>query len=78
MKTLLIKTLETILRALVGALNYERVRTLVDGMNASDLSGPEKREIVLTEARTIAGVVGTALLNLAIEVAVTALKNRHG
>jgi pentatricopeptide repeat protein len=74
MKSLLIKALETIIKALVGAFNYEKVLDLVKDMERTDLIGVEKRHRVLLECQNIAFVVGMSLLNLAIEAAVVKVK----
>lgn len=74
MNTLLFSALQTILKAIMGSLNYERIKGLVDRMDSTDLSGDEKRAAVVQEARTIGLAVGYALLNLAIEVAVNSLR----
>ena len=76
MNALLFSALQTILKAIIGSLNYERVKELVNQMDSTELSGDEKRAAVVQEARTIGLAVGYALLNLAIEVAVNSLRNR--
>lgn len=76
MNALLFSALQTILKAIIGSLNYERVKGLVNRMDSTELSGDEKRAAVVQEARTIGLAVGYALLNLAIEVAVNSLR-RH-
>jgi len=76
MNALLFSALQTILKAIMGSLNYERVKELVNQMDSTELSGDEKRAAVVQEARTIGLAVGYALLNLAIEVAVNSLR-RH-
>lgn len=74
MKSFLLAALQTILRSLVGALNYERIKLLVIDAESESLTGEEKRAFVLQEARTIGLAIGTALLNLAIETAVNSLR----
>jgi len=74
MKSFLLAALQTILRSLVGALNYERIKLLVIDAEREPLTGAEKRAFVLQEARTIGLAIGTALLNLAIESAVNNLR----
>lgn len=76
MKSLWIAALQTIVRSLVGALNYERIKQLVVTMQDTNLSGPEKRAKVWEDCQSIAFVVGAALVNLAIEVAVNSIKDR--
>lgn len=77
MKSLLFSMLVQIVKTLVGSLNYETVRRLVLDVDGQALSGAEKRVLVLTEARNVGLAIGTALLNLAIETAVTAMRNRE-
>ena len=76
MNALLFSALQTILKAIIGSLNYERVKELVNQMDSTELSGDEKRAAVVQEARAIGLAVGYALLNLAIETAVNSLRNR--
>lgn len=76
MKTLLFIALQTIVRALIGALNYERIKTTVLNLESQELSGDEKKQLVLNEAASVIEVVGKALVNLAIETAVTAMRNQ--
>lgn len=74
MKSFLLAALQTIVRALIGALNYERIKLLVVDAEREPLPGTEKRALVLREAKTLGLKVGTALLNLAIEIAVNSLR----
>lgn len=76
MNRLLIHALQTIMRTLIGSDNYQHLTQLVEITENTELHGKEKRERVIEEAQQIGLSVGTALLNLAIEVAVTALRNR--
>lgn len=76
MNKILYGLLQTILRTLIGTLNYERLYLLVEDAEKTGLSGEEKRLMVLQEAKSIALVVSQALINLAIEVAVNALKSK--
>lgn len=74
MKAFLLAALQTILRSLIGALNYERVKLLVIDAEREPLTGTEKRALVVQEARTLGIAVSTALLNLAIESIVNHLR----
>lgn len=74
MTSIWLKALRAILVALVGSLNYDRVKELVLDAESSGLSGEEKRQRVIQEARSVSLAVGTALLNLAIEAAVNGLR----
>lgn len=76
MSSLLFSALQTILRTLIGSLNYERIKVTVQTLDRTDLSGAEKREAVIEEAKPVIAAVGLALVNLAIEVAVNALRNK--
>lgn len=77
MNKILLKALRAVLCALVGTLNFERVYALVTDAESSGLSGDEKREMVVQEARNVGIAVGYALLNLAIEAAVTTFKGKN-
>ena len=74
MKSFLLAALQTILRSLVGAMNYERIKLLVIDAEREPLTGAEKRALVVQEARTLGIAVSTALLNLAIESIVNHLR----
>jgi len=76
MSSLLFSALQTILRTLIGALNYERIKTTVQTLDRTDLSGAEKREAVIEEAKPVIAAVGLALVNLAIEVAVNTIRSK--
>jgi hypothetical protein len=76
MNSLLFKALQTILRTLIGSLNYERIKVTVQTLDRTDLSGSEKRNAVIQEAKPIIAAVGMALVNLAIEVAVNTLRSK--
>ena len=76
MNSIWMSLLQTVVKALIGAFNYEKVVDLVKDMERTDLSGSEKRQRVLSECKNIAFVIGTALLNLAIETAVVAMRNK--
>lgn len=76
MNKLLLTALQTIVRALIGALNYERIKMTVANLESRDLSGEQKKQIVLDEASSVIEVVGKALVNLAIEAAVNAIRHK--
>jgi hypothetical protein len=76
MRSFLFYTLQTVIKALVGSLNYERIKSLVEQWDSAEMSGDEKRAAVVLEARTVGLAVGYALLNLAIEAAVNSLRNK--
>lgn len=76
MSSLLFSALQTILRTLIGSLNYERIKQTVQTLDRTDLSGSEKREAVIEEAKPVIAAVGLALVNLAIEVAVNTIRSK--
>jgi len=76
MSSLLFSALQTILRTLIGSLNYERIKVTVQTIDRTDLSGSEKRDAVIQEAKPIVAAVGLALVNLAIEVAVNTIRSK--
>lgn len=76
MNRFLLSALQTIVRALIGSLNYERIKTIVLSVESQALSGDEKKQIVLNETANVIEVCGKALVNLAIETAVTAMRNQ--
>ena len=77
MSKIWITALETLVKALAGRVNYQDVKILVQKINDSDLSGSEKRDLVIDEARAMGIAIASALLNLLIEVAVNALRARQ-
>jgi hypothetical protein len=78
MKTFLVAALQTIVRALVGALNYERVKLLVTDLESTDLTGTQKKARVIAECQSIVLEMGAWLLNLAIEAIVAEMNIRRG
>lgn len=74
MKAFLLAALQTIIKSLVGSLDYEQIKVLVMDAEREPMSGVEKRELVIQEARTLGIAVSTALLNLAIESIVNHLR----
>ena len=74
MKTVWFAILQTIIKSLIGALDYERIKLLVADLEKTELTGAQKRERVIAECQSVAVSVGAALLNLAIEIAVNSLR----
>ena len=74
MKTLWFSILQTIIKILIGSLDYERIKLLVADLEQTTLNGAQKRERVIESCQHIVVSVGAALLNLAIEIAVNSLK----
>ena len=76
MNKLLLLTLQTIVRSLIGALNYERIKTTVLNLESQTLSGEQKKQIVLDEAALVLDVVGRDLVSLAIKTAVLMVRSK--
>ena len=77
MKTIWFSILQTIIKSLIGSLDYERIKLLVMDLEKTELTGltgAQKREQVIAACQHIAVSVGAALLNLAIEIAVNSLR----
>ena len=74
MKSFLLSVLQTIVKTLIGSLDYEQIKVLVMDAEREPMSGVEKRALVIQEARKLGLAVGAALLNLAIETAVNSLR----
>jgi hypothetical protein len=74
MRTIWFSILQTIIKSLIGSLDYERIKQLVMEWEETELTGVQKREQVIAACQHIAVSVGAALLNLAIEIAVNSLK----
>ncbi len=76
MKAFLVAALQVIVRKLAGALNYERVRLLVHDLEATELTGTQKKARVIAECQSMALEIGAWLLNLAIEAIVAEINVR--
>ena len=74
MKSILINTIATIVRQLIGSDLWGLIVIAVSQAEASDKSGSEKREAVITGLRAMTSAVASWLVNLAIEAAVAKLK----
>ena len=59
------------IKAMAGAVVWEDVQAAVISVANGDISGEEKRAIVLCQLKRAFQNVPTSLLNLAIEIAVT-------
>jgi hypothetical protein len=67
--------LKKIVEYLIGKDVFGKIQDLVGTlMLNTELTGDQKRELALSEAKTFGGEFATYLLNLSIEVAVTLLK----
>jgi hypothetical protein len=76
MKTFWLLSLQTIVKALVGTLDYERIRLAVIRLSSESLSGTEKKQIVMDEFAYVAEMMGRDLLSIAIKTAVLMMRNR--
>lgn len=63
MNAFLFAALQTLIKAIVGSLNYERIKTTVLNLESQELSGDEKKRLALNEAASVIEVVGKALVN---------------
>lgn len=69
--------LEKVMHYIIGKDIFGKIQKLVleVGMN-SELTGDQKREKVLEEAKAVGNDFATHMLNLAIEAAVTLMKDK--
>jgi uncharacterized protein YwlG (UPF0340 family) len=75
MKALLMAALQTIVRSLVGSIDYERIKLAVIGLSNNELSGTDKKQIVMNEFAYVAEAVGRDLLSIAVKTAVLMMRN---
>lgn len=69
--------LKTAINYIVGKDVFGKIQTLVADVALNDeLSGAEKREKVLAEAKAIGGDFASHMLNFAVEAAVVLLKEK--
>jgi hypothetical protein len=68
------QALSWLIQALIGSVNWDRVREVVIQLNDSDMEGVVKRQVVYGILRDALIGVSSRLLNLAIEAAVVQLK----
>ena len=76
MNAILFYTLQTIIKAIIGSLNYERIKALVETWDSAEMSGDEERVLVVQEAAVVGLAISRSFLNLAIETAVNSLRSR--
>lgn len=76
MKYFLWSVLQTTVRALIGSVYYDQIKSFVESLAGDDRTGEEKRALVLRFLQPLVQSVGTALVNLAIETAVNVLKEK--
>jgi hypothetical protein len=75
MKALLIAALQTIIKALIGSIDYERIRLAVISLSSSEIPGADKKQIVMNEFAYVAEAVGRDLLSIAVKTAVLMMRN---
>lgn len=71
MNSFWLQLLTTAIKALVGAVVWDEVLKAVRDVMNANISGDEKRAVVLEDLKHAFANVPTRMLNLAIEVAVT-------
>lgn len=74
MKSFWFSILQTVIKSLIGSMDYEQIKLLVADLEKTELTGAQKRERVIESCQHVVVSVGAALLNLAIEIAVNSLK----
>lgn len=75
MQAILIRLLIYAVKRLVGAANWEKIFDAVtQAMIDPDLSGTERKDIVIAQVKGAVNDMGASLINLAIEAAVQKLK----
>ncbi|HRY14867.1 MAG TPA: hypothetical protein P5330_03205 [Candidatus Competibacteraceae bacterium] len=74
----LLQTLSMLLRALIGAADWGRVRDVVVRLLDTDLPGAAKRDLAVAALRDAGVTLRGAVLNLAIEAAVVWATHPNG
>lgn len=75
MKSFWLLALQTIIKTLVGSLDYERIKLAVIRLSDVDISGTDKKQIVMNEFTYVAEAIGRDLLSIAIKTAVLMMRN---
>lgn len=70
--------LNNIIKWLIGGEAFDYIKRSVELINNDEMTGEEKRAKVLADTKKLFGNLGTFLINLAIEAAVTILKAKLG
>lgn len=68
--------IEKFARFLLGGLTFSRIQSVVERLADSSLSGEEKRQLAYRTLMDIGIELSTWLINLGIELAVSALKTK--
>ena len=75
MRAILISLLISVVKRMVGAANWaEILGAVTDAMVDPDLSGSERKDIVVAQLKGAVKDMGASLMNLAIEAAVQKVK----
>jgi hypothetical protein len=74
MKSIILSSLIMCVKWLVANANWELIKSTVQDLNNEDLSGTEKKELVMRALDSVVKSLGVNLVNLAIEVAVLSIK----
>jgi uncharacterized protein YwlG (UPF0340 family) len=75
MRAFLIAALQTIIKALIGSIDYERIKLMVIKLSSSEITGAEKKQIVMDQFAYVAEAIGRDLLSIAIKTAVLMMRN---
>lgn len=74
----LLQTLSMLLRALIGAADWGRVRDVVVRLMDREASGEDKRAFAVSELRALGVTLPQSVLHLAIEAAVVWATHPNG
>jgi hypothetical protein len=75
MKSFLLIALQSIIKSLIGSLDYERIKLMVIKLSSSEITGAEKKQIVMDQFAYVAEAIGRDLLSIAIKTAVLMMRN---
>ena len=78
MESIKIKLLENVIGWLTGGGAYLMIKSVVDQFMNEEMSGEDKKKAVKAILMPVLATISGVLLNLAIEIAVLALKNAAG
>lgn len=70
MNAILKQSLSLLMRAIVGGVNWERVKAVVLMLMDSSIPGEDKQKAAVAELKSVVTGLSTRLLNFAIEAAV--------
>lgn len=78
MQRVLLQALSALMAALIGSVDWGRVRDVVTRLLDADLPGKTKRALAIDALRDAGVTLHTAVLNLAIEAAVVWVTRPNG